>query len=110
VANVCASYRLDFASGAWHQLGAIEREAFRQLTRELREIATRAPVESLPPRQGAALGARLPGGGRRWAEVDRSPAREQVTVGRYAAIYEVDHAAGAVLVIDVIRVGSRLAR
>jgi hypothetical protein len=97
VSNVCASYRLDFSSGAWRQIGAIEGEAFRQLTRELREIAARAPHENVP------------GGTPRWTEIDRSPVREQVTAGRYAAIYEMDHAAGTVLVIDVIRVG-RLAQ
>ena len=92
--TVCASYRLDFASGAWRQLGAIEGDAFRQLTRELREVAARAPI------------ATMPGGAPRWTQTGPMPTREQVTVGRYAAIYETDHAAGTVLVIDVVRVGT----
>jgi hypothetical protein len=89
---------LDFASGAWRQLGAIEGDAFRQLTRELREVAASAPT------------VRIPGDEPRWTQNASGPSREQLIVGRYAAIYETDHVSGTVLVIDVIRVGSAAAR
>ena len=78
-------------------MGAIGREAFRQLIRELREVAAHAP------------NAREPEDAPRWTQVDSWPSREQLIVGRYAAIYQTDHVAGTVLVTDVIRVAGAVA-
>ena len=92
VPPVCISYRLDFASGAWSELGLVEREDFRRLTEKLREVAAEAPRLAGAP-------------GDEPAPHDRT----RVECGEYAALYEVDHLTCTVLVVKLVRAGSPVA-
>jgi hypothetical protein len=82
VPNVCASYRLDFASGAWRQVGVLGRDAFMQLTNALRTIAAEAPRSAGERDQGADKRGRL-------------------ACGDVAAIYEVHHDTCTIYVVAV---------
>jgi hypothetical protein len=85
MSGVCISYRVDFASGAWSELGMLERAVFRQLAEKLRDIAAEAP--------------RFAGA----SDVDTSsaePARLQC--GEATAFYEIDHQTCSVLVVKVV--------
>ena len=83
---VTSGYRLDFASGAWSQLGALDRALFQEMTEKLREVAAEAP--------------RLAGAS---PETLRSPVnRARLQCGAYTALYEIDHQGCTVLVVDVV--------
>ena len=86
--TVCISYRLDFASGAWSELGILERADFQRLTEKLREVAAEAP------RLAGAPGAEQP-----------HAVHARVDCGEYAALYEIDHQSCKVLVVKVVRAG-----
>ena len=83
---VTSSYRLDFASGAWGQLGALDRTLFQEITDKLREVAAEAPrVAGASP------------------ETLRSPVnRARLECGAYTALYEIDHQNCTVVVVDVV--------
>lgn len=83
---VTTSYRLDFASGAWGQLGALDRNVFQEMTDRLREVAAAAP-------RGAGASP----------ETLRSPVnRARLECGEYTALYEIDHQNCTVMVVDVV--------
>jgi hypothetical protein len=86
--GVCVSYRLDFASGAWSELGLLERAVFRDVTEKLRNVAAEAP--------------RLAG----TTEGFSSPnSRARLDCGEYAALYEIDHLTCTVLVVELVHAG-----
>lgn len=83
---VTSGYRLDFASGAWRELGALDRNLFQEMTGKLREVAAEAP--------------RLAGAS---PETLRSPCnRARLQCGEYTALYEIDHQSCTVLVVDLV--------
>jgi hypothetical protein len=87
---VCTSYRLDFASGAWSQVGALERAVFQEITDQLRNVAAEVP------RLAGALPDTLP-----------SPVnRARLECGEYSALYEIDHQNCTVTVVELVHTGS----
>ena len=87
IVPVCSSYRLDFASGAWSQLGVLDRAMFQELTEKLRNVAAEAP------RLAGALPNTL-----------QSPVnRARLECGEYTALYEIDHQNCTVVVIELVQ-------
>jgi hypothetical protein len=83
VTNVCASYRVDFASGAWRQVGGLTRTAFTELRNALRDVAESAPREAATRESSEGL------------------IRNQIRAGGVIATFDVDHTNSSVLVVEV---------
>jgi hypothetical protein len=72
-------YRVELASGAWRQVASLDREAFQRLMVALRQLAMHPSVEM------------------------ESGTQARLTAGGLTALYQLDHAASTVLVVDLIR-------